>query len=499
MTTDNSHTTGSGYVPPQGSPFSDPPPASGFNGSANGKPPRKCLRWRCQEPKASPTGFCTKHDADNKADKEERKVAGGAGSNGYAKFGGYSSSSSQRLNLEYQTEQELVRIKARREAQRRDAIERAKTRPKLYESILTYEDMENLPEPEQLIAGVLPQSSYALLVGRDSTFKTFTALDWALCLATGTPWKNHAVSMPEDRPAVLYIAAEGFRGIFSRMKAWLDHHGKTPQDLKQNGEDTFQVLKRAVNLYQGEEIDDLVNTVGLYNDIGLVVIDTLRRASGGADQNGSDMGVVIDNISRIKEAMDGGSVLAIAHTDKNDNDTRGSSLVEDDADVVWHSKASEKDAGAITLHNRKMKDGPKHAEIKLRTVEVGSSLVLEAVDPMEAAAEDLSAVEKTVLDAVRLVLGSGQTATPARIESMAKELSSAPKDAPPPSRASVYRALKDLKNKGAILQEGQGKPYTLSPDLAEETGQDSTAQPTVVSLEPQASDPLADPLAGDAA
>jgi len=293
--------------------------------------------------------------------------------------------------LDRETRKQLISLQARRAARELDTKERSQQEPELKSVILSRSELDDLPEAPPMIPGVLNQGSLTMLVGRDSTFKTFIALDWALCLATGTAWGDKKVEMPDFRPSVLYVAAEGAYTLKTRIEAWEAHRdvdvskgrGVTYKSGPNKGaiQETFHVLPKAINLYDGPQVDDFVNLIRSHSDVGLVVIDTLRRVSGGADQNGSDMGVIIDNMTRIKEATQGGSVIVIAHTDKNDNDTRGSSLLEDDSDIVWHSKLDGK--GEVRLINRKMKDGPEHPEMHFRTQIVGKSLVMQS-DPFDS-------------------------------------------------------------------------------------------------------------------
>lgn len=263
---------------------------------------------------------------------------------------------------------------------------------------LDADELEDLPVPEPLIEGVLMRHSYAILRGRDGTLKSFTALDWALCLATGKRWQARDV----EQVRVLYIAGEGAYGLAARMKAW-EYAWRTPIDPE-----FFTVRKSAVNLYKGgPALTDLLTRMPDYQ-FGLVVIDTLRRASGGADGNSSDMGTVVDNIERIKNATANGSVLVIAHTDKGDNDSRGYSGIEDDADIVWSAKREE---GVLTLKNTKMKDGPDGLEIVLKAIPTLDSLVLGNHRPEAPGTDDLTASEERVMDAMRTTFAlTGATA-----------------------------------------------------------------------------------------
>ncbi|GGS89817.1 hypothetical protein GCM10010156_55290 [Planobispora rosea] len=379
-------------------------------------------------------------------------------------------------DLHRETLRELTRIEARRQAQKIDAEKRAKQRPKLMDSILDPQVLDDMPDVEPMIPGVLNQNSFAILTGRDSTYKTFSALDWALHLATGRDWHDKRVGMPEDRPGILYVAAEGAYGIRPRIRAWEHFHGikltdayvKYPEGSFNarkypGGQPTFHLMTRSVNLFDGPDIDDFVNLIASHSNVGLVILDTLRRCSGGAEQNGSDMGVVIDNITRVREATKGGSVLAIAHTDKGDKDTRGSSLIEDDADIVWHSKVDEK-SGWVVLTNRKMKDGPAHEDVKLIPKEVGDSVVMTRPDPFEMPSMPDS--DKEVLAVIRLLCEAGERASAARVRRMVAERG---REMP---ESTFYKVIKNLLDNKVIAQEKKGAPYTIPGLTASAEGGD---------------------------
>ena len=50
----------------------------------------------------------------------------------------------------------------------------------LDDEFLLGDQLDELPAPEPLIEGVLSRHAYGIICGRDATFKTFIALDWAL-------------------------------------------------------------------------------------------------------------------------------------------------------------------------------------------------------------------------------------------------------------------------------------------------------------------------------
>jgi hypothetical protein len=88
--------------------------------------------------------------------------------------------------------------------------------PVLLDRLLTRSQLRILPDPEPLIDNVLDQGTTALLYGKWGTAKTFIALDWAACVATGRAWQDR----PTEQRRVLYVVGEGAFGFKGRIDAW---------------------------------------------------------------------------------------------------------------------------------------------------------------------------------------------------------------------------------------------------------------------------------------
>jgi len=305
---------------------------------------------------------------------------------------------------------------------------------------LDADQLGNLPTPEPLISGVLDRHCYAILRGRDSTYKTFIALDWALCAATGKPWQGRQV----QRVRVLYIAGEGAYGIAARKTAW-EFGWAVKVDPA-----WFTLRQSAVNLYKGgAALEDLIRRTS-EGGYGLVIVDTLRRASGGADGNGTDMGVVVDNADRVKRATLDGSVLALAHTDKGDNDSRGFSGIEDDGDIIWHAK-KDKDRGplALTLENVKMKDAPESPTFNLTMAPAAGSLVVsKAADRLTV--DEMQDTDQAILTAMHETFAL----TGATVAQLV-EVTGLPK-------STVYKARGRLLNSGQLDSQKRGSSDWLT-------------------------------------
>lgn len=312
-------------------------------------------------------------------------------------------------------------------------------------------DLNQLPTFTSFITGILPRYSYGILRGRDHTLKSFAAIDWACCLATGKPWQGRDV----DQAKVLYIAGEGAHGISKRIDAWEYAWGSpVPAGM-------LTIRRLALNLHQpGPAFTELLRRVETAG-YGLVVIDTLRRVSGSADGNGSEMGTVIDNIALIKDATDNGTTLVISHTDKHDVDSRGYSGIEDDADFVWHAK---RDENFLRLELTKMKDGPDGRTIHLQAVPTLDSLVLTSTAGTPTPTTNESQIR--ILDTMRELFPEGAH-------------SGALKAAAGLADATFYRAMKDLKEAGHLANTGTTKRpfYEIPPlpDDSHEVSPDETA------------------------
>ncbi len=294
----------------------------------------------------------------------------------------------------------------------------------LDDEYLDRDELAELQVADTLIAGTLPRRSYVVLRGRDQSLKSFVAIDWALSLATGTAWQGRAA----EPVRVLYVAGEGAHGLVARVEAWEAAHGVTVPD------EMFTVRRSALDMFKpGPAFDHLLERVR-EGDYGLVVIDTLRRVAGGAEGNGSDMGTVIDNVDRIKRATDEGSVLVVAHTDKGDNDARGFSGIEDDADAVWHAKRDDQN---LTLELKKMKDGADGRKVELTAVREGSSLVLV---PAVAQTTVVSESQQRLLETARQ-----------HPDGLATSQLMAASGLP---QTTFYRVLGDLRTRGLLVNEG---------------------------------------------
>ena len=292
------------------------------------------------------------------------------------------------------------------------------------------------PDPEFLIERVLVAGATSLLTAKHASFKSFIALDMALCVATGKPWHGFKVK----RGAVIYIAAEGAAGIKKRARAWLDYHDEaTPEN--------FLVVDVPVQI-----ADDATRAAFIAEVLALepvfIVLDTLARCAVGLEENSSkDMGAFADALGKLAHAT-GAHVLCVHHNNKG-GDYRGSSAVP--AAVDTHLSLERK-KDTVTLEILKQKDAEEIGPLFFEKKEVSiagtqgqaHSIVFERLETRDTGAGAFNDVEQKVFDALFECYGSESVST-----AQWKRAASQEKDVPESSFSKARQGL--VERKGAVL------------------------------------------------
>jgi hypothetical protein len=224
---------------------------------------------------------------------------------------------------------------------------------------LTLKEMADLPPPEWLIEGLVPQDGLVVLYGEPRAGKSFVALDWGLSVATGVPWLGHEVRSGE----VVYIYAEGTRGLMRRAKAWLQEHGE-PEAL------TFRAVPSAVSIPDPGERSEFVDAVrSVSQHPRLIIIDTLARNFGAGNESlAQDMNAFVHGCDELRATFSGATVLAVHHSGKDQKrGARGSLALKGAADAEF---ALIRSGNTLTLKTEKQKDGEEAKPMSLELAQV---------------------------------------------------------------------------------------------------------------------------------
>lgn len=216
------------------------------------------------------------------------------------------------------------------------------------------EAFENRPPRAWLIPGILPQSGIAMVYGPPSSGKSFLVMAWSLCIARGLPWLNHKLV----QGPVAYIAAEGSSGLKARMHAWKRYQGLL-------GNSGVRWFDQTLMLQDKKQMDELI--AALKEDFPippvLVVIDTLSRCSGGAEENSNtDMAKVVSSADLLQQTF-GCTVLLVHHVGKDaQKGPRGASALTGNMETVMEVVPTDEGCRLICT---KQKDAPRFPPISL--------------------------------------------------------------------------------------------------------------------------------------
>lgn len=244
--------------------------------------------------------------------------------------------------------------------------------------LLTAEELAERPPVRWRVRAVLPAEGLAAIAGAPGCGKSFLALDLLGAVAEGREWFSHRV---EPCP-VTYCALEGEAGIAQRLQAYRSRHGSAPARMR--------FMAQPFALLEAGDVAELAEAIRAANGAaGIVAIDTLNRATVGADENDSrDMGRVIEGAKLLQSAL-GGLVLLVHHTGKDaSRGLRGhSSLLAALDSVIEVSRDGDRREWRTTKA-KDATDGQAHA-FRLEVVEVGADADGEpvtscVVEPTEA-------------------------------------------------------------------------------------------------------------------
>lgn len=244
--------------------------------------------------------------------------------------------------------------------------------------LLTSAQLRALPPPEPLINGLLDLDSCAWLIGEPGSGKSFVALDFAAHVGRGEPW--HGRTVRQGR--VVYIVAEGARGMRLRVDAW--ERERAPMD------DVFFLPEPVQANERGPRGMPVAGAWSVLVEAcrrvapALVIIDTQARATVGLNENdNSDMSYYAAQADRIRRAT-GACVLSVHHLGRNGTHARGASAIDGAQDTELRIERRP-GAMAITLKVDKQKDQAEIGPVPLELIKIDLG-----VDP--ATGRDLSSL-----------------------------------------------------------------------------------------------------------
>ncbi|HHZ97623.1 MAG TPA: AAA family ATPase, partial [Flavobacteriales bacterium] len=200
------------------------------------------------------------------------------------------------------------------------------TIPKKFELVSIASRAKNPKAVKFMVKGLIESGGMNLISGEYGSGKSFLVFDLAFCVASGIDWHGHKVK----QSPVIIIAGEGHEGIDNRFIA-LSHHYKIPIPDNLHGSEiagNFTDEENTSSVYQA------VHELGADN--GLIIIDTLNRNFGDANENETaQMTKFINNLDTYFRNS-GKTVIVIHHPNKSDpNSSRGSNALPSACEGVF--------------------------------------------------------------------------------------------------------------------------------------------------------------------
>lgn len=220
---------------------------------------------------------------------------------------------------------------------------------KMVEHTYSGDDLLQIPPRTWLVKDWLPLNAFIVVYSPPGVGKSFYGLALALEAASGGRWCGTKLPKPMS---VLYVSAERYQDQRDRAEAWKVAKGQPipktfhlqaePLGAELTNELDVTVLCQAIQLYKAD----------------IVVLDTYAAMTAGLNENdtGETNKIMRDAIARLKEATNGGIVIAIHHTNKAGgadlNALRGSGVFGGAVDIgIALTKANGQIAAQIIKSN----------------------------------------------------------------------------------------------------------------------------------------------------
>lgn len=208
--------------------------------------------------------------------------------------------------------------------------------------------------PQWIIRDLIEHDSLDLLFGDPGCGKSFLAIAFALCVATGTFFYGREVK----QGPVIYIAGEGHNGLKRRMIAWsidnMVNHDTAP----------LFISRMPAALTDADMVDQVQAAIELataqHGLPVLIIIDTLARNFGPGDENSTkDMSQFVQAADALR-ASSQATILIVHHSGHSEKGrARGAMALKGALDAEYRLDKDE--AGIVRLETTKMKEA-KHPE-----------------------------------------------------------------------------------------------------------------------------------------
>ena len=209
----------------------------------------------------------------------------------------------------------------------------------------------DLPEPPQLVRGILHRGSKMVIGGGSKSFKTWTLVDLAISVAAGVPWWG----FDTEQGRVLYMNFE-IQDVFfaDRLNQVLDAKGCEVADDQLL---YWGLRGKASDL--GKLMPEMVRKLAP-RDLSLIVFDPIYKGLGSRDENkAGDIATLLNELESL--AVETGAAIAFGH-----HFSKGNQSGKESIDRIGGSGVFTRDPDTILTMTKHEQDEAFSVEAILR-------------------------------------------------------------------------------------------------------------------------------------
>jgi 5S rRNA maturation endonuclease (ribonuclease M5) len=186
-----------------------------------------------------------------------------------------------------------------------------------------------LSPPRWFVEDYLPQG-LALLFGQSNCGKSTLAIDLAMAVSLGSPWRSR---IAVEKAPVVYLAAEQGASVPYRLRAWLDYHGHSQEEVIRI---PFLLETAPVHFNIPSEVTRLLKRLeGLPFDPakGILFVETLNGTLNGSENDAYDVAAHYAGVRTVLRELGMSGALITHHSGWNQQGRpRGSSALVSNAE-----------------------------------------------------------------------------------------------------------------------------------------------------------------------
>jgi hypothetical protein len=231
--------------------------------------------------------------------------------------------------------------------------------------------LEDVTPPVWLVKSHIEEGTFVMVFGASGAKKSFLVYDLACCIATGKDWHGYRVK----QGAVLIIAGEGHGGLNRRLKGWEKFNNQSLKDVPLYGNERPLILTDDTDI--AALIEYIEERISIDGTPSLIVVDTLARALGAADErSGADVNKLIAALTGVIQQYRC-AILLVHHTGHSDaaqHRARGASELPAAVDHEFRVEPYEEEGvklPATLLTNTKSKDAALMEPVIFDMITVG--------------------------------------------------------------------------------------------------------------------------------